>query len=98
VLAAAAMDRWLAKLIGVVLVFVLPFAFTVLPHHMKRCMERHGTRGRRILCLFMCFGGGIFLATYLLHMGPEVCPSSQGRIKHLVGPTHFTMPGPQSLC
>ena len=22
----------------------------------------------------------------------------QGRIKHLVGPTHFTMPGPQSLC
>ena len=24
--------------------------------------------------------------------------SSQGRIKHLVGPTHFTMPGPQSLC
>ena len=23
---------------------------------------------------------------------------SQGRIKHLVGPTHFTMPGPQSLC
>jgi len=24
--------------------------------------------------------------------------ASQGRIKHLVGPTHFTMPGPQSLC
>jgi len=24
--------------------------------------------------------------------------SRQGRIKHLVGPTHFTMPGPQSLC
>ena len=22
----------------------------------------------------------------------------QGRIKHLVGPTHFTIPGPQSLC
>jgi len=22
----------------------------------------------------------------------------QGRIKHLVRPTHFTMPGPQSLC
>jgi len=22
----------------------------------------------------------------------------QGRIKHLVGPTHFTMPGPQYLC
>ena len=22
---------------------------------------------------------------------------NQGRIKHLVGPTHFTMPGPQSL-
>ena len=22
----------------------------------------------------------------------------QGRIKHLVGPTHFTKPGPQSLC
>jgi len=26
----------------------------------------------------------------------RVC--GQGHIKHLVGPTHFTMPGPQSLC
>ena len=25
-------------------------------------------------------------------------PPCQDRIKHLVGPTHFTMPGPQSLC
>jgi len=23
---------------------------------------------------------------------------TQGRVKHLVGPTHFTMPGPQRLC
>jgi len=35
-------------------------------------IERQGDRGKRILCLLMCFGGGIFLATYLLHMGPEV--------------------------
>jgi len=26
------------------------------------------------------------------------CPCDQGRVKHLVGPTHFTMPGPQRLC
>jgi len=35
-------------------------------------IEQQGDRGKRILCLLMCFGGGIFLATYLLHMGPEV--------------------------
>lgn len=66
------MDRWLAKLIGLILTFLLPFIFTVLPHHMIAWIERQGDRGRRILCLLMCFGGGIFLATYLLHMGPEV--------------------------
>jgi len=33
----------------------------------------------------------------LRHAGPPAA-NRQGRIKHLVGPTHFTMPGPQSLC
>jgi len=61
-----------AKLIGLLLTFLLPFIFTLLPHHMIQWIERHGDRGKRILCLLMCFGGGIFLATYLLHMGPEV--------------------------
>ena len=28
---------------------------------------------------------------------PALCTNYQSRIKHLVGPTHFTMPGPQSL-
>jgi len=68
----AEMDRWLAKLIGLILVFLLPFVFTLLPHHMIGWIERQGDRGKQILCLLMCFGGGIFLATYLLHMGPEV--------------------------
>jgi len=68
----AEMDRWLAKLIGLILTFLLPFIFTVIPHHMIGCIERQGDRGKRILSLLMCFGGGIFLATYLLHMGPEV--------------------------
>ena len=66
------MERWLAKLIGLILTFLLPFIFTVIPHHMIACIDRHGNRGRRVLSLLMCFGGGIFLATYLLHMGPEV--------------------------
>jgi len=74
------MDRWLAKLIGLILTFLLPFIFTVLPHHdVVRCIERQGisNRGERVLCLLMCFGGGVFFATYLLHMGPEV---QQGHI------------------
>jgi len=66
------MDRWLAKLIGLILTFLLPFIFTVIPHRMAGWIERYGNCGRRIICLLMCFGGGIFFATYLLHMGPEV--------------------------
>jgi len=66
------MDRWVAKLIGLILTFVLPFIFTVIPNRMTGWIERQGNRGQRILSLLMCFGGGIFLATYLLHMGPEV--------------------------
>jgi len=66
------MHRWLAKLIGLILTFLFPFIFTLIPHHMTGWIERQGDRGKRILCLLMCFGGGIFLATYLLHMGPEV--------------------------
>ena len=66
------MDRWLAKLISLILIFLLPFIFIVIPHHMIGWIEIKGNRGKRILCLLMCFGGGIFLATYLLQMGPEV--------------------------
>jgi len=67
-LGAAAMDRWLAKLIGLILAFLLPFISTVLPHHVQ-CQV---SRAERILCHLLCFAGGIFFATYLLHMAPEV--------------------------
>jgi len=63
------MYRWLAKLIGLVLAFLLSFIFTVLPHHVER---RVGHRGERILCILLCFTGGVFFATYLLHTAPEV--------------------------
>jgi len=72
------MDRWLAKLIGLVLTFLLPFIFTVLPHH----VEREISRGKCIICLLMCFAGGIFFATYLLHMGPEVRQTDIDRYRH----------------
>ena len=66
------MERCVAKLLGLILTFLLPFIATVLPYYMAGWIEQQGDRGKRILCLLMCFGGGIFLATYLLHMGPEV--------------------------
>lgn len=88
------MDRWLAKLISLILTFVLPFIFTVLPHHMKGYMDRQGSRGKRILCLLMCFGGGIFLATYLLHMGPEVRDILD---EALLEPNHITYPLPDFI-
>lgn len=66
------MHRWEAKVVGIIITFVLPMFFTILPHFLAGYIERKGKRGERVLCLLMCYGGGIFFGTFLLHMGPEV--------------------------
>ena len=66
------MKRWEAKVLALVGVFLLPFFFTVLPIKVASFFEKYGAKGQKMLSALMCFGGGVFLATFLLHMGPEV--------------------------
>jgi len=66
------MPRWVVKLFALVGTFLLPFVCTLLPYKVSGSIARRGASGKRILSYLMCFGGGIFFGTYLLHMGPEV--------------------------
>lgn len=66
------MERWLAKLIALVVIFVIVFAFTLLPIKVSRTFIRKGEKGKRIISCFMCFGGGVFLGVYMIHMAPDV--------------------------
>jgi len=66
------MDRWVVKLFALVGTFLLPLICTLLPYKVSGYIARRGTSGKQMLSYLMCFGGGIFFGTYLLHMGPEV--------------------------
>ena len=66
------MERWEAKLIGLIVTLVIPFVLTILPFWVSPWIINKGAKGERWMCYLMCFGGGIFFGTFLLHMAPEV--------------------------
>lgn len=66
------MERWQAKLVALLGSFVLPLLATLLPYKLSDYVAKKGDVGKRVLSCLMCFGGGIFFGTYLLHMAPEV--------------------------
>lgn len=66
------MERWEAKIIALLLIFALPLVFTLLPYKLSGYFCKKGEKGKKILSCLMCFGGGVFFATYMLHLGPEV--------------------------
>lgn len=66
------MERWLAKTLVIFGVFLIPFGSTLLPFKVAAWFQKRGEKGKRFLSCMMCFGGGVFLATYILHMAPEV--------------------------
>lgn len=66
------MERWEAKLISLIVTLVVPFALTILPYWVSPWITSKGAKGERIMCYLMCFGGGIFFGTFLLHIAPEV--------------------------
>jgi len=66
------MELWIEKVIAIVVTFSIPFFFTMLPCAIHGYIASKGETGKRIICYLMCFGGGIFFGTFLLHMGPEV--------------------------
>ncbi|KAK2189375.1 hypothetical protein NP493_108g04003 [Ridgeia piscesae] len=66
------MERWVAKAISLVIIYISILTVTLLPIWVATFFTRHGARGRVILSGISCFSGGIFLAAYLLVMAPEV--------------------------
>lgn len=52
-------------------------------------VTRKGATGLKILSCLMCFGGGVFFATYILHMGPEVRDILE---ESLLGPNEIDYP------
>lgn len=66
------MERWVAKVITNILVFIVLFFFTALPIKVAPFFQRKGEKGKKFLSLIECFGGGILLSTYLLQMIPEI--------------------------
>lgn len=66
------MERWVVKLIVLLIIFVVVFVFNLLPIKVSETFTRRGESGLRIISYFMCFGGGVFLGVYTLHMAPAV--------------------------
>lgn len=66
------MERWEAKIVSLLLIFLLPFIFTLLPYKLSGYFGKKGAQGKKVLSCLMCFGGGVFFATFMLHLGPEV--------------------------
>ncbi len=66
------MERWTAKVLAIIGIFILPLICTLLPIKVHDFFIKKGRKGEKLLSWMMCFGGGVFFATYILHMGPEV--------------------------
>jgi len=66
------MERWVAKVISIVVTLLVPMVCTMIPYPMAGYVERKGKIGELVICRVMCFGGGIFFGTFLLHVAPEV--------------------------
>ena len=65
------MERWVAKVLALIIIFVVVFVFTVLPIKVSAIFARYGARDQMFLSYMMCFGGGVFLCVYMMHMAPD---------------------------
>lgn len=65
------MERWVAKLISMALMFITIFICMALPIKVKAIVDRQ-KNAKLIVSLLRCFAGGVFLGTILTHMLPEV--------------------------
>jgi zinc transporter 1/2/3 len=66
------MENWVAKVIAMLVTFILPLTCTLIAYPMAGYIDKKGQLGQIVICRLMCYGGGIFFGTFLLHMGPEV--------------------------
>lgn len=66
------MERWIVKLLALIIIFIVTETMTLLPIKVSGVFVRMGATGMRIISYLMCFGGGVFLGLYMLHMSPDV--------------------------
>jgi len=65
-------DRRLTKILCLVIAFVVETTFTALPIVVSGWFYKRGENGLMALRVLRCFGGGVFLGNFLLHVTPEV--------------------------
>ena len=66
------MGRLLSKVIAMGALWIFPLICTLAPLKVYDYFIRKGKNGKEVMGWMMCFGGGVFFATYILHMVPEV--------------------------
>jgi len=85
------MERWLVKFVVLIIIFVVVFGMSILPIWVEGHFHRQGERGVRVISYLMCFGGGVFLAMYMLQMAPDATDILQ---THVVEPYDINYPLP----
>lgn len=88
------MERWHAKVISGVAMFVIILICFLLPIKLSGFFRRRGDKGQYFLDLLGCFAGGVFLAAYLVFMAPSV---RQLLIDNLMKPSGIEYPLPDML-
>ena len=66
------MDELGHKIIALFVILITIFVSTALPIKLEEWFKSKGRIGQVIISAVMCFGGGFFLGTFLLHTTPEV--------------------------
>jgi len=88
------MERWHAKVISGVAMFVTILVCFLLPIKLTGFFRRRGDKGQYFLDLLGCFAGGVFLAAYLIFMAPSV---RQLLLDNLMQPNGIEYPIPDML-
>lgn len=88
------MERWHAKVISGVAMFVTILICFLLPIKLTGFFRRRGDKGQYLLDLMGCFAGGVFLAAYLIFMAPSV---RQLLLDNLMRPSGIEYPLPDML-
>jgi len=88
------MERWVAKVIAGVVMFVAILVCFLLPIKLTGFFLRKGNRGQYYLDLLACFAGGVFLAAYLMFMAPSV---RELLVESLMRPNGIEYPLPDML-
>ena len=60
------MERWHAKILSLAVCLVSLFTAVALPIKVSQLFYAQGKKGERWLDIVNCFGGGVFLGTYLV--------------------------------